>query len=192
MTLVGPLFEIKTQTLKNIPIIYIDKGYSFKNHFNPQMPSLSVGDGDSIQEKTTFDIQLEEKKNFTDFHFALSLIPQHIQIIYLTGLMGGQWGHQLANFGEVNSFLDSRRNKTHIYFSPHIRGYSKGQWELNLDGRFNLLLFSPAIITLIGDCEYQLKNPTPFETLSGRGIGNIGHGKIKITADGPFWIIIDD
>lgn len=188
VALVGPL--LSTPPALSVPTIYIDGGANFVLR-RGAAPFVSVGDGDSALH--ALDKSLPAKKDFSDLAFALHALPASIRLIELFGFLGGRRDHELANFGEAHFFLSRRPQPTRMNFygesQIEVMGFSPGDWSLELHGPFSFFLFESAAVQICGQCEYTVTEPLLLPTLSSRGLSNIGHGEVRFSSHGPFFIM---
>ncbi len=186
--MVGPMLKPisrgKIPLPEGIPCFLIDGG---KNFFKGKSASvLTLGDNDSS--KTPLDIVLPTKKDFSDFAFALKLLPPSVKILILRGFLGGRRDHELFNMGETHHFLKSRK-ETMAFFDEQIIAISTGSYEIELQGQFSIACLEKTKIHLSGDCDYQAKEII-FFPLSSLGLSNFSHGKIKIKTTKPIFILL--
>ncbi len=188
--LVGPMLKSvsrgKIPLPKNIPCLLIDGGKDFFRGKSENV--LSLGDCDSS--KGPLDILLPVKKDYSDFSFALGLLPKTVKILFLRGFLGGRRDHELFNLGEISHFL---RGKSQVmaFFDNEIIALSAGQYELELKGTFSLAVFEKTQVTLTGKCLYQTKKKI-FKPLSSLGLSNEGKGKMHIMTNKPLFILIEN
>lgn len=188
--LVGPMLKLvsrgKLPLPKDIPCLLIDGGRDFFRGKSEN--SLSLGDCDSS--KGPLDILLPAKKDYSDFGFALSLIPKTVKILFLRGFLGGRRDHELFNLGEISHFLHSKR-QVMAFFDNKIIALSGGQYEFEFKGTFSIAVFEKTQVTLTGKCLYQTKKKI-FKPLSSLGLSNEGKGKMQIRTSKPLFIIIEN
>lgn len=193
ITLVGPLYDGSNKFQASGPLIFIDGGANFLTLFpeiQEESLSISLGDGDSSSNE--LDIKLNPEKNFSDFSFALSLIPQNIKNIHLLGLLGGRRDHELANLGEINQFLKKRKYQTKIFFDDQIIAINKGTFHFEMKGTFSLLVLEKTRLKIEGACQYRNKEFMEFLPLTSLGLSNIGSGIVEIDGEGPYFIFLND
>jgi thiamine pyrophosphokinase len=183
IALIGPLHngDIITETAK----IFVDGGSQFRNNNE----GVSVGDNDSSV--IPLDIVLNTKKDFSDLGYTLEHITENFEFINLYGFLGGRRDHELINYAEVGRFLESRSVETIVCFENKVKAFSSGKWEFKLEGTFSLFAFKPCNIKIIGACEYQIPELSPFSELSSFGLSNEASGAVTITSDGPIFIFIN-
>ena len=179
--LVGPL--IKRFTPKNMPYLLVDGGSVVAPKLKGKL-YWCIGDGDSSKNK--MDLKLNPIKDFSDLKFALDCLPKSISIVHMKGFLGGRKDHELINFGEVHSFLKKRKS-TAVHFSSKIKGYSAGDYQLNLKCTFSVIVFEKVRLSLKGDLQYPMvaKEIAPLSSLT---LSNHGFGLVKIVSRGPFFI----
>jgi len=187
-TMIGPMLaedsawsEFKLRNEKK-PCVYVDRGADFKK----QELGLSVGDGDSAN--SPMDIKLNPEKDFTDFEYALGLIPQTLEHLKIFGFLGGRKDHELANFGCLYEFLMKRENLFSISMSNLFLGLSQGKRKLTIKGNFSILCFEKTQLLIQGDCQYLLSEPSSIKILSGRTLSNKAWGDVVISHDVPIFI----
>lgn len=161
------------------PTIYIDGGTKwFKENSDAQ---FCLGDGDSQQDGSSknLDLQFPSEKDASDTELAFNLLPQQPLKIWAWGFLGGEKAHELSNFGTAHRWLEGRFDSA-VLFDQEILFLSPGQWELSLKHEFSLLSLEPNQIRLEGDCQYQLKQPTPITAFSSLGLSNKAWGTINV------------
>jgi thiamine pyrophosphokinase len=172
--------------------IFIDGGIRHRHLFPALTPDqfCTIGDGDSslIQ---NFGFFLDSKKDFSDFHAALNLVPTSAKDIHLLGFLGGRLDHQLAILGPLYRMLKNREIqwKNICFEFSKARFFSAGTHEFNCDGVFSLLAIEDTEIILTGNCEYPVTHNTILKPLSDLGISNVGHGMVKLQCNSPLLII---
>ena len=178
--LVGPMYEGETP-FPYTPALFVDGGAAFR----PQKDeaTLSVGDGDSFGAE--LDLMLPEKKNFSDLQYALSLVPAHMQTLYLHGFLGGRKDHELINLGEVVGAMKTHLTETTVHFDEAITAFPKGSHTFHQEGLFSLISLEENQITLQGACHYTLDETFTLKPLESRGLSNVGEGDITLTASAP-------
>ena len=181
-----PLSRRKMPLPKNIPCLLIDGGKDFFRGESKNV--LSLGDCDSS--KGPLDILLPTKKDYSDFGYALSLLPKTVKILFLEGFLGGRRDHELFNMGEIAHFLRGKKH-TMSFFDNEIIALSAGEYELKLKATFSVAVFEETRVTLKGKCLYQTKNKL-FKPLSSLGLSNKATGKVQIKTNKPLFIIIEN
>lgn len=186
---VGPISPILPYKFRIFPCILIDGGTHLKN---PPKNSLSIGDGDSAKKK--MDIKLSPHKNFTDYRFALSLIPKKAVHLHLFGLFGGRLDHQLAIFGDTVDFLMKRKMRITLYHKKKIKieFFPKGDTSFNYKGNFSLFSLQKGFFKLTGKAQYKLEKLTKISPMSGHGVSNKANGKVNLSSSVPFFIIYEN
>ena len=142
-----------------------------------------IGDGDSLGGLTpphSNSLYLPQKKDQSDLHWALHLLPEKELKILLWGFMGERQDHQLAVFGECFNSLNARPQLRRLYSDNHWVFLAKGEHTIQIQGPFSLFSFEKAQVQIVGDCEYSMRTPAYLEPLSSRGLSNIGHGEINV------------
>lgn len=190
VALIGPILSQEIQT--SIPQVAVDGGIHYATN-----PILWVGDGDSHQVKIN-DLSMKMKPNQdeTDLRFALDEIQSfNWKVLHLFGFLGKRKDHEWANLGEVCHELKNKGAGTHAIFyeglKPSLTLYSAGDHEISLQGRFSLLSFEKAKVSILGECQYQM-NDENLDFLSGRGVSNQANGLIHIQCASPFMVINGD
>ncbi len=182
--LIGPLYQ--GAGVFTGPVLFVDGGAAFKaDHIG-----FSVGDGDSYTGE--LDEQLDHRKDYSDLAYALFSVPAHFTHVHLRGFLGGRRDHEWLNLGEAAHFLKSRHQPTHVHFDELVTGLSAGNWQLQITEAFSLITTESTLITLSGDCDYPLIEPTRLEALSSHGLSNVGTGSIEMKTDKPIFIIYPD
>lgn len=186
VTLVGPLHSGPFEPAG--PTVFVDGGTRFRRKDLEKFPCISVGDGDSGQAE--LDVRLPAEKDFSDLAFVLRELPQTVLDLRLVGFSGGRLDHMLANLGEIHRFLKSRGPAAQAAVDRMIVG-SGGNLELKILGGFSVMVLESADITISGDCRYPLHEGT-LEPASSHGLSNVGHGMVRISAGGPFFVLLSD
>jgi thiamine pyrophosphokinase len=184
LNVIGPLANQKLVNSLNqneIPNVFVDGGTKWKGDHS----GFTIGDGDSYPFK--LDQKLNEDKDFSDLKFVLDHIPSHYKQLNLIGFLGGRKDHEISNLFEVHNFL-STREKTVVYFDNQIIAKSQGYWETEILGAFSVFCFSKNNLKINGDCKFSTSKH--LRPLSSHGISNLGNGKVNITSDSPFFIIL--
>lgn len=191
IVVIGPISPQIPRKLLAFPQLFVDGGTKFKKK-NAQ--HFSVGDGDS-HDKKQLDIMLPAKKDYSDFKFALSLIPSNNKEIYLTGFLGKRKDHELVNFGEIHHFLKKKKStQAHFLLKNQVKiiALSSGKFNFSRTGNFSILALEPALLTLTGKCEYKILKKRKLPIFSSLGLSNIGFGKIKIKTNRPVFVIFEN
>ncbi len=197
LILVGPLQE---QPLKNsllnelglegVPQIAVDGGE--RSAVNPV---LWAGDGDSGHAPASVPAFIKHSQEITDFRFCLDGIRKwRWKELHLFGFLGGSRDHELANFGETHREMKARPNFLQaVFYSKDNLGavqfFQTGEHTADMHGIFSLMVLEPAEITLSGACRYPAER-LQLQPLSGQGISNEASGKVKISASGPFMLLM--
>ncbi len=181
LNIVGPLYE-KPENLKG-PIIFVDGGAGARI----QEEGFSVGDGDSFIGE--LDEVLPKEKDFSDLAFVLRNIPSYVNELKLFGFLSGRRDHELVNFAEIHSFLKNCPTPTKVYFDKDVIAFSKGTWNVEVDGIFTLFAFEEIEVKLSGDCKYPIAKK--LKPLSSEGLSNIGTGKITFINNAPLFLFLN-
>lgn len=186
ITLVGPLHNVPHEPLR--PTIYIDGGTRWRTEGTNHFPVVSVGDGDSSP--LPLDKVLPAEKDHSDLAFVLTSLPASITTLELLGFLGGRHDHELANLGEIHRFLKSRASAQVKIFGGdrEVTAINEGRVALKIQGTFSVFAVEPAMVTIEGDCQYQLNRPTRLEPLSSLGLSNVGHGEVLVGTNSPVFI----
>lgn len=194
LLVIGPISPQIPKKLLTFPQLFVDGGTKLKkknsHHF-------SLGDGDSLGKvaKNQLDHVLPTKKDYSDFKFALSIIPPSLKEVYLTGFLGKRKDHELVNLGEVHQFLKKKKStKVHFLVKNQIKmtAFSNGKYNFSRTGNFSVVTLEPCSITLNGKCEYKILKKRLLPALSSLGLSNIGFGKIKLKTSRPVFVIFED
>lgn len=185
----GPMlkasFRGKIDLPRGIPCLLIDGGKDFVRKKNSS--TISIGDSDSSS--GPLDITLSPQKDYSDFAFALKILPRTAKILFLRGFLGGRRDHELFNMGEIFHFLRGKKGVM-AFFDKEIIAIGPGKYELELEGTFSLACFEKTKIDLHGDCLYPVKNRF-FAPVSSLGLSNEAHGRIHIQVNRPIFILIE-
>ena len=183
--LVGPL--LRGVYTASGPTIYVDGGLKARFGVSEEtFPAVSVGDGDSYD--GPLDKTLPTDKNFSDLKFALGSLPASVRHVELLGFLGGRLDHQLINYGEVHSFLKTRRVFTTVRFEDQVVAFCGGGFQLDVHGRFSAVVFEPSAVTIAGACKYTSPRPFHLDTVSSVGLSNEGFGKVGFDSVGPCFL----
>ncbi|MAX67391.1 MAG: hypothetical protein QF441_08690 [Bacteriovoracaceae bacterium] len=183
INLVGPMpFSLPVNKLKE-PVIYIDGGARFQI----DKTGFSCGDQDSFKGKS-LNQKLDPNKDFSDLAFVLKYCKDFSQL-HLFGFLGGRKDHELFNLGEVYHFLKNKEKST-VSFENKIKLFSAGEWDIELDGLFSLVVFEKTFIELTGQCQYLIEGKE-VHPLSSFGLSNQAYGQIRISTDRPFTLFIN-
>ena len=178
--LVGPLADSDLDLLD--PVIFVDGG-SIRRENDI---GLSLGDGDSFDGH--LDHLLETDKDYSDLAFALSLLGNEFERIEMFGFLGGRRDHELLNLGEVFHFLAGRTRPATAHLDHAIEAFSRGNWQIEVHGTFSLVAFNNAVVSLSGDCKYEIPKDTSISPVSSFGLSNEGHGTIWLETDSPMFL----
>lgn len=193
--LIGPLpFEHKFSHSPDA-IIYVDGGidrFPTLSKVFCNVPSISLGDGDSIQGSQKLEYLFPQDKAESDLKICLSSLPENITHLELFGFEGGRNDHFLCNLGEIHQFLNTaNRDMTIIIHgkSQDIKASNKELIHFQCHSVFSLLSLSQNSLDISGECEYT-GNKILLTPFSSRGLSNIGYGEITISSKKPLFIII--
>ncbi|HAZ12602.1 MAG: hypothetical protein A2X86_11610 [Bdellovibrionales bacterium GWA2_49_15] len=189
---VGPMPLTPERDLEQLPLaacptLFIDGGKTHQDHFN-HTPSLSIGDGDSY--KGPLDLILPKNKNISDLKAGLDLLSSEVEEIYFLGLCGGRKDHELINLGEIYHFLLRQQVPCRAFFDKDFHAVQKGTYELSYQGIFSLLAFQNTLVTLTGQVEYQLAQPTLLQSFSSQGLSNQSHGIFTLSCNLPIFLLL--
>lgn len=184
--MIGPMFrEEHCLKLTSLPTLFIDGGAKAFNQ-SPAIFKLKIGDGDSTVEE--MDILLAKEKDFTDLHFALSIVPPHIRKIYFYGFQGGRVDHHFVNFGEIYRFLKTRKTKMEVHIDDQIIAHNEQEREMNIQGLFSLMFLEESVLKIQGECQFNVEESQNVIPLSGHTLSNQGHGSVTITSNNPYFL----
>ena len=178
LTVVGPLFEGEAKFSE--PVVFVDGG----SRYRTRDIGFRVGDGDSSCGE--LDMKLNAEKDFSDLAFVFTRVGGFFGRIRLLGFLGGRRDHELINLAEAHSFLQARKS-TQLSFDERVRGYSAGEWTLQVEGLFSLFAFAEAHVKLSGACRYPIADGT-LKPLSSHGLSNVGHGEVHLACRGPVFL----
>ena len=149
---------------------------------------FSVGDGDSLR-GGGLDKTLPIDKDHSDLAFVLGSLPSSVNRLSLYGFMGGRLDHELANLGEVFSFLKRlSAGRCDFYTSSAELGmvaWSGLTLSLPIHGLFSVFTFEAGPIQIRGSCRYPLDPPRDLMPLSSHGLSNEGHGQVHLASTAP-------
>lgn len=197
LIIIGPVSPQIPKKLLTLHKLFVDGG---TRYFKVKKGvCFSLGDGDTFtgdtSTKNQLDLLLPAKKDYSDFKFALSLVPNNLKEIYLTGFLGKRKDHELINFGEVHQFLRKRKSTVVHFLAKNqlkITAISSGKHSFSHTGNFSILALESAEISLTGKCEYKILKKRKIAILSSQGLSNIGFGKIKLKTNRPVFIFFGD
>ncbi|MGZ6480364.1 MAG: hypothetical protein ACXWQE_13730 [Bdellovibrionales bacterium] len=172
------------------PTIYVDGGAVYQQTIETDgnIPTVSVGDGDST--KLKLDVPLPIEKDYSDLAFVLHYLPETVRHVELLGFQGGRPDHELINYGEVNKFLRDKKVFTTVRFEESIVAFSGGSLKLHIDGLFSVVVLEKAEVRIIGACKYPLNVPTKIDPASSLGLGNMGHGTVVFESTKPCFLFL--
>jgi thiamine pyrophosphokinase len=188
---IGPMKLESYYKKSQMPIIFVDKGISYKKIFSIGCPYITVGDGDSSRKQ--MDLKAPIHKDYSDLSMALKLIPKEMKTIYLDGFFPRlrdekRFDHLLANMGEVYSW--AKKSNAKIYLNRKTIILPAGIHKLNIEGLFSLFSLEICEIKLTGKCDYQIISKKKLNPLSSLGLSNVGKGIINIEANKPLIIYL--
>lgn len=182
--LVGPMLGDRHRP--HAPTLYIDGGAQYRS-LSDAFPSFHLGDGDSGE--IIPDHLLPGEKDFSDFAYALNLIPAGVSEIKLFGFLGGRRDHEFINIGETLRFLSTRNNPTRVEFwgskKIEVIGLSHGSWSHDIRGLFSLVSFNKNLVNLTGECKYKMDPAREMSQVSSLGLSNEGSGPVQIRCSAP-------
>ena len=131
----------------------------------------------------------EVKKDFTDLEGALKLLPSEIEYIHTMGFFGGRLDHQLVVIGNLFNQVNTYNCKVSLLDSRPMLIFPRGKNIISIKGSFSILSLFHTIISINGDCTYQVQN-TELHPFSGHGLSNIGSGDVEIKSNQPIGIYL--
>lgn len=195
LVLAGPLLSqrleknvLESRGLGDAPQIAVDGGIRFAVD-----PVIWAGDGDSAGAAPP---QFKHGQDETDLRFCLNGIRGWgWRELHLFGFLGGRRGHELANFGEIQSEMGTRPGFTRAVFyenalAPAVYFFQEGRHKLAVQGGFSLLSLTPARVRISGACAYAT-DAIDLRALSGRGVSNSGSGDVVFDSSVPFMVVLD-
>lgn len=195
LLLVGPLAKTGELQGQNRPsgIIFVDGGAKLKAdtiNIWSELPTFSVGDGDSISSELvdTLDCKLDPNKDQTDLYHALLSIPSFIQKINCIGLSGGEKDQELAVLGECYHYINENKFVESINISGPLSLFQAGKVKIEHNGGISLFSLEKTLFTIKGECQFPLLSETEIAPLSSRSFRNRASGLVEITSTRPFFI----
>lgn len=180
------LFNLVSSPL-NHKFFCIDGGIKHIKSLNLEKNRVClIGDGDSTRKK--MDIY-KDNQDENDLSFALRQLIHSRSDIYLYGFSGQRTDHFLANLGEINQFLLNNTSK--IYLDNNVIALYPGEHTVNINGSFSLMSIERNKVSLLGKCDFEIKNLKSLKPCSSFGLSNIGHGIIKIKCHRPLFIFLN-
>lgn len=186
--LVGPCTDRrKLSYTADTLIVFIDGGLKYKkSHFNKNTNWQSIGDQDSARFKP--QIKLPKKKNESDLHHALKLLPNDIHWVEAFGLFPdlkneSRFDHRLFNLGEIYNFV-SRAGISVILNDDEVL-IPAGKNQLEWSGVFSLLAFENVRLKITGKVAYPLERLTQIKRLSSHTLSNRAFGELTIECSHP-------
>ena len=182
INLYGPLSFQDIEYQNEIPHICVDGG----SRVLKDLPhSLCIGDGDSSLPGTEINYKLPKEKDISDLGFTLSLLENFNQI-NLYGFIGERLDHQLAVFGEINTFLKNVKEST-FRLEHKIIATNFNNFQFEHQGLFSIFSLSDCILSIQGDCQYKLANKL-IPKLSSFTLSNIAFGNVLVHSNKPIFI----
>jgi thiamine pyrophosphokinase len=182
--LLGPLGPNLDPKLQAHGVIAVDGGANFSRKID-----LWVGDADSIQGPLPNGprVELPKNKNRSDLAHALLQVPDSVSVLHLWGFLGKRRDHEWFNLGEVSRWLSLRTSVRAQFYNEQgtVSVIALTRGELQVQGLFSLASIESNRVTLTGECEYSLHEPTELLPLSSLGLSNRGCGLIQINAERP-------
>ena len=195
IAIIGPLFDssMLSQIDSSSPLLFIDGGINhlglFPSSENESFQYFSIGDGDST--KQPLNLTLSQEKDFSDLSYALNILPETIEDIFLFGFLGGREDHLLANFGEIHQLISLKSHIQQLWIDGRIQCLPAGSSTFDASGTFSLLSLTSNKITLTGKCRYQAKEVINLKPLSSRSISNIGDGKVHLNNETTIFVFFN-
>ena len=196
LIVVGPVLDAPLDVarlgslgLSEAPQVAVDGGIQYAVN-----PILWAGDGDSGVMPKHIPAYFKESQDLTDMRFCLGgLRSGRWRRLHLFGFLGARRDHELANFGEIHAEMKHRDHfeAACLYdgdYRPALTFLQKGPRRFTHQGRFSLLAFDEAQITLKGACQYPAEGVL-LPPLSGHGISNIANGEVELHASQPLLLI---
>ncbi len=188
LVIVGPLYSGEPLS-SEVPGLFIDGGALFFNH-NPL--SVRVGDGDSFS--GDLDITLPRHKDVSDLGFCLQTLGTLKAHLDLMGFRGGRWDHELANLGEIHSWLSLTHHSTPTpsalcRIHPETWGLGPGRWKIVTHGEFSLMSLERQNLSLSGQIRFPLDENSYLSTLSSRTLSNVAYGEFELKNTAPVFLI---
>lgn len=190
INLVGPLITKQGLELinPNNPIIFVDGGAKAYEKVSSPL-KLKVGDQDSSDE--VMDILLKPDKDFTDFEYSLTLLPQSIQKINLIGFLGGRKDHEFTNLGVIHHFLKNNSNVLKVVWNNELITLNKGSSSFSHSSNFSIIFLEESQLKITGHCKYKIQESTLLKPLTGRTVSNLGSGTINLETNNPIFIFLN-
>ncbi|TNE96300.1 MAG: hypothetical protein EP326_13655 [Deltaproteobacteria bacterium] len=190
LNLIGPIHSsIVPNKIKKAPLLFVDGGLDFKNQLSSKLldvPTLSIGDGDSSSPVLELDLTYPRDKDQTDLQLAMEMLPQGLKV-EAWGFSGERLDHYLANIGEFQKH--SLLKKSLCVLDDQILFLPPGQFHLNYEGTFSLLSSRSTEIKLNGELKYPLEELFSVEPLSGRTVSNEAFGDFLVESTQGIMII---
>jgi thiamine pyrophosphokinase len=165
------------------PAFFVDGGC---DHLPSETSALHfcLGDGDSSN-KNKMQLLFSSSKDYTDLELALMLIPGHFKKVSIHGVWGNEKDHELANLGAINHFFITQSLIKNIKIDNYHYFLNSGEHMADIQGKFSLLFFQETTVDINGNCQFTTGENKHMSTLSGRGLSNMGSGKVKISLNRP-------
>jgi thiamine pyrophosphokinase len=183
---IGPM---SVGLIDDYPTVLIDGGD--KHFFNGEILT-HIGDFDSAITKPK--ILLDKKKDFSDLSYALGLISQSVNLVHAHGLCGGRHDHQLSNYFETYSALETHKDlKVNFYSKDSLCAFSiiaGGEYKFKHNGTFSIFSLNDQVINLQGDIDYKLNNSV-LNKASSHGLSNSCNSTFEITNTDPVLIFFN-
>lgn len=180
-TLVGPFLANQPERFLE-PVLFVDGGARFRR----DREGFSVGDGDSSA--APLDQKIAPEKDFSDFAYALSLLPASVRIVIALGFYGGRFDHTLANLGEACAYAAAVPQRE-LHFDNFFSVYAPGSWIFDVRGSFSLFVLETTELMVHGECRYAMAQPKKTLPLSSHGLSNEGYGKIGVHSNRSFVLV---
>jgi thiamine pyrophosphokinase len=173
----------KKLTNFSLPAFFVDGGC---DHLPAETSALHfcLGDGDSSN-KNKMQLLFSSSKDYTDLELALMLIPGHFKQVSIHGVWGNEKDHELANLGAINDFLINQNLIKKIQIDNYHYFLNAGEHIADIQGKFSLLFFQETLVDIKGSCQFTTDEKRNISTLSGRGLSNVGSGKVNISLNRP-------
>jgi thiamine pyrophosphokinase len=149
---------------------------------------VSIGDGDSAD--IPLDETLPKDKDYSDLAFVLRGLPKSVVHLDLLGFLGGSRDHELLNYGEIHHFLSTASVFRSVRFDDVVVAFAGGKLSMEVHGRFSVVVFEPAQVTITGSCAYPLEDATSLPPVSSKGLGNTGFGTVFVESTAPCFLFL--
>lgn len=135
---------------------------------------------------------LPKIKAYSDLAYVLSEIKDQFKEVNLQGFLGERKDHELINLLEVHSFLSKYHRKIKVSFDDKIFSFSRGNWEMEIQGVFSVLALSEIDMEIKGACKYTHTLDEDFKHLSSQGLSNVGSGVVIFKASNVFFLFVNE